>query len=65
MVTDLAEPDHIYITLSTGQSGDPENAHFADHLARWQTGELLRVPLDPAAVEIETAQVLAPAGGAT
>jgi penicillin amidase len=58
MVVDLARPDELHIVLSTGQSGDPESPHFADHLPRWLAGELYRVPL--AAVEAESETVLQP-----
>jgi penicillin amidase len=64
MVVDLASPDDLHIVLSTGQSGDPESPHFADHLARWRAGELLRVALAPAADDVEDELVLAPAGEA-
>jgi penicillin amidase len=58
MVVDLGDADHLHITLSTGQSGDPESPHFADHLPRWRAGELLRVSLDPAASDREAEHVL-------
>ncbi len=51
MVTDLADPDHLHLVLSTGESGDPESAHFADHLPAWATGHLFRVALDPSRIE--------------
>jgi penicillin amidase len=58
MVVDLADRDHLHITLSTGQSGDPASGHFADQLPLWRAGELLRVSLDPAAGDREAEYVL-------
>ena len=63
MVTDLADPDHFHITLSTGQSGDPASPHFADQMPYWLAGKLFRVTLDAARVEVETEIILAPASG--
>ena len=45
---DLADPDHLFITLSTGQAGDPESPHFADQLPSWRAGKLFRLTLDAA-----------------
>jgi penicillin amidase len=47
MVADLADPDHVYLTLATGQAGDPESPHFADQLNGWLAGELHPLTLDP------------------
>jgi penicillin amidase len=63
MVVDLADPDHFHVTLSTGESGDPESLHFADHLPRWQAGELLCVELDPERLVDADELVLAPRAG--
>lgn len=60
MVTDLTDPEHLHITLSTGQSGDPESPHFADQLASWQAGQLLRVELAPDRIPDAHEVVLAP-----
>lgn len=61
MVTDLADPGHLHVTLSTGESGDPENPHFADHLASWQAGKLLAVELVPDRLVAADELVLTPA----
>ena len=58
MVVDLGDPDHLHIVLATGQSGDPESPHFADHLPHWRAGELLRVSLAPAASDCEAEHLL-------
>ncbi|HJQ84144.1 MAG TPA: penicillin acylase family protein, partial [Candidatus Binatia bacterium] len=55
MVADLADPDHLLVTLSTGQSGDPESPHFADQLVSWRAGELFRMALDPGALAADAA----------
>jgi len=60
MVCDLADRDHLFITLSTGQSGDPESPHFADQLPSWRAGKLFRLTLDAARLEVATEVVLAP-----
>jgi penicillin G amidase len=61
MVCDLADPDHLFITLSTGQAGDPESPHFADQLPSWRAGKLFRLTLDAARVEDGRETILAPA----
>jgi penicillin amidase len=60
MVVDLADPDHLHVTLSTGESGDPESAHFADQLPRWLAGELVPLTLDPARLRGTHETVLVP-----
>jgi penicillin amidase len=60
MVANLADPSHLHVTLSTGQSSDPESPHFADHLPHWQAGQLLRLSLDPSRIEAESDLVLTP-----
>lgn len=50
MVADLGDPDHLHVTLATGQAGDPESPHFADQLPRWRAGRLARLALAPAAL---------------
>jgi penicillin amidase len=60
LVVDVGDPDHLWVTLSTGQSGDPGSPHFADHLPRWRAGELARVSLDPAAADRESEHLLVP-----
>jgi penicillin amidase len=60
LVVDLGDPDHLWVTLSTGQSGDPRSPHFADHLPRWRAGELARVSLVPAAADRESEHLLVP-----
>lgn len=63
MVVDLADPDHFHVVLSTGQSGDPESPHFADHLPRWRAGEPFRVALRPADGDREAEWQIVPGGG--
>ena len=62
MIVDLGDPDHLHVTLSTGQSGDPASPHFADQLPHWRAGELLRVSLDPAPSDREAEHLLVPPG---
>ncbi len=61
MVADLGDPDHFHVTLSTGQSGDPESPHFADQRPSWHAGRLARVTLDPEHLEVATEVALVPA----
>jgi penicillin amidase len=63
MVADLSDPEHLHVTLSTGQSADPESPHFADHLPSWRAGKLLRVVLDPTRLVGAHELVLVPAPG--
>ena len=60
MVSDLGDPGHVHLVLSTGQSGDPESPHFMDQLERWRSGELFEVALDLDQVEVEADLRLVP-----
>jgi penicillin amidase len=42
-VFDLAEPAGAFAIIATGQSGHPLSPHWADQLARWRDGLLLRI----------------------
>jgi penicillin amidase len=42
-VFDLADPGGAFAIIATGQSGHPMSPHWADQLARWRDGALLRV----------------------
>jgi penicillin amidase len=64
MVADLGDPGHLRIVLSTGQSGDPESPHFADHQPAWRAGEVFCIPLDSDRVRVEGEQLLEPHPGA-
>ena len=61
MVSDLGDPAHVHLALSTGQSGDPESPHFMDQLERWRSGELFAVALDLDQVDVEADVRLVPA----
>jgi penicillin amidase len=41
MIVDLADPQHSVGVYPGGQSGDPQNAHYADQIALWATGRYL------------------------
>jgi penicillin amidase len=44
-VFDLADPSGTHAIIATGQSGHPMSAHWADQLARWRDGAVLRLGL--------------------
>ena len=60
MVADLGDDRHLHLVLSTGVSGDPESPHFADQLPAWLAGELLRLAIDPAEIDVESDVVFVP-----
>ena len=60
MVTDLSQPDRLYIVLATGESGDPRSPHFADQLPLWQRGSLAPLVLDAAAIDVQSEALLEP-----
>ena len=45
-IVDLGDLDNSLYINPTGQSGDPNNENFADHLPLWQTGEYLPMSFD-------------------
>ena len=51
-----------FFLLPTGQSGNPLSPHYRDQAARWGSGELIPVPLDPELMRARTMRrlVLAP-----
>jgi penicillin amidase len=50
-VADLADPDRSAAVLTTGQSGNPASAHWADQSELWARGELRPCPFSRAAVQ--------------
>ena len=45
MVVDWSEPDRLRIVASTGQSGHPASAHYADMTRLWSEGEHISLDL--------------------
>jgi penicillin G amidase len=41
MIVDLADPHHSVGVYPGGQSGDPQNAHYADQIPLWASGRYL------------------------
>ncbi len=58
LVIDMADLDGARVVITTGQSGNPFDAHYDDQIEPWRTNASLPFPFSPAAVEAATVSTL-------
>jgi penicillin amidase len=54
LLIDLSDPDGARIVTTTGQSGNPFDAHYDDFIEPWSAGASLPFPFSRAAIEAAT-----------
>ena len=55
---DMADLDGAQIVITTGQSGNPFDAHYGDLIAKWANGETIPLPFSPTNIAASAAQTL-------
>jgi penicillin amidase len=58
LVMDMSDLDGARIVITTGQSGQPFDRHYADQIGPWINGTTLPLPFTPAAIEVATVATL-------
>jgi len=58
-VVDMSDLDGARIVITTGQSGNPFAAHYADLIPLWASGETVPLPFSPANIAGNAAETLA------
>jgi penicillin amidase len=55
---DMDDLDGAQIVITTGQSGNPFDAHYGDLIAKWANGETIPLPFSPTNIAAGAAQTL-------
>lgn len=58
MAVDMSDPDAAQWVVTTGVSGHPASAHYADQVGAWASGDMFEWPFTAAAVEEAAADTL-------
>ena len=58
LLIDMTDVDDARIVITTGQSGNPYDAHYDDQIDPWATSQTLAFPFSAAAVEAATTATL-------
>jgi penicillin amidase len=58
LAIDMTDLDDARIVITTGQSGNPFDAHYGDLIDEWTTGGWIPLPFTPAAVDEATVSTL-------
>jgi penicillin amidase len=51
LTIDMSDLDAARIIITTGQSGNPGDAHYGDMIDAWRTGGTVPLPFTPAAIK--------------
>jgi penicillin amidase len=62
---DLSDLDSARIVITTGQSGNPFDGHYADLIEPWRTGATVPLPFTPEAIAAAAATTLTLSPAAT
>lgn len=54
LLIDMKDPDGARIVTTTGQSGNPFDAHYGDMIEPWRTGETVGLPFTSSAIDAAT-----------
>jgi penicillin G amidase len=57
-VIDMSDLDGATMVITTGQSGNPFDAHYGDLVDTWVGGDTIPLPFSPAAIEAATVSTL-------
>ena len=57
-VVDMADLDGASVVITTGQSGNPFDAHYGDLVDTWASGDTIPLPFSAAAIEAATVATL-------
>jgi penicillin amidase len=58
LAVDMGDIDGARIVITTGQSGNPFDAHYGDMIPLWATGETVPLPFSPGNVVASAVQTL-------
>ena len=58
LTIDMSDLDGARVVITTGQSGNPFDRHYADQVGPWRRGETVPLPFTPAAIEGATVATL-------
>jgi penicillin amidase len=58
LLIDMGDPDGARIVTTTGQSGNPFDAHYGDLIEPWSQGLSVALPFTPSAIAAATVATL-------
>ena len=58
LTIDMSDLDGARVVITTGQSGNPFDRHYADQVGLWRRGETVPLPFTPAAIDGATVATL-------